>query len=223
MLGAIQTGLCVSSLRCARTLCRCLQTIIWGRRQGQRKKEWRNVLWWWKQINHPVDPSMALFRRYFQSARRLEQPHGTATCRWCGASPTAVDIPVSGTWKTREGRKDRTRILSIVLIAVLAVIGGGMGWHWTICSESSAMVEHLLGFKPWVPHADTYQTVFERVNPEALQRCFLGWVARWLTGRCAGYPDRRVHERALWSRRRSNRPCMWWVPGKWASAPVRPG
>jgi len=27
-------------------------------------------------------------------------------------------------------------------------------------------------------YPDTYRRVFERVNPEALQRCFLGWVSQ---------------------------------------------
>jgi len=56
------------------------------------------------------------------------------------------------------------------------------------------MVRHLLGFKPWGT-ADTYRRVFERVNPEALQRCFLGWVSQVVKQAGAGYPDRRqVHE-----------------------------
>jgi len=69
--------------------------------------------------------------------------------------------------------------LSIVLIAVLAVIGGATGWDdIELYAESSAMVRHLLDLSHGVPHADTYRRVFERVNPEALQRCFLGWVSQ---------------------------------------------
>jgi len=39
------------------------------------------------------------------------------------------------------------------------------------------MVRHLLGFKPWGTPCRHLQTG-ERVNPEALQRCFLGWVSQ---------------------------------------------
>jgi len=40
------------------------------------------------------------------------------------------------------------------------------------------MVSTCLDLSHGVPHADTYRRVFERVNPEALQRCFLGWVSQ---------------------------------------------
>jgi len=56
--------------------------------------------------NHPVDPSMAKgFDATSKSARRLEQPTALQPAV-DGASPTAVDIPVSGL-EDREGCKDR--------------------------------------------------------------------------------------------------------------------
>jgi hypothetical protein len=33
-----------------------------------------------------------------------------------------------------------------------------------------------------IPHADTYRRLFERLNPEALERCFLGWVKQIVAG-----------------------------------------
>jgi len=59
-----------------------------------------------------------------------------------------------------------------------------------------------------VPHADTYRRVFERVNPEALQRCFLGWVSQVvkqagaqvipIDGKCMkGSYDRKKKQSAL--------------------------
>lgn len=36
--------------------------------------------------------------------------------------------------------------------------------------------ETFLDLSHGIPHADTYRRVFERVNPEALQQCFLAWV-----------------------------------------------
>lgn len=68
--------------------------------------------------------------------------------------------------------------LSLVLIAILATIGGATGWEdIEIYAESHQQwLERLLDLKHGIPHADTYRRVFERINPEALQRCFLGWV-----------------------------------------------
>jgi len=53
------------------------------------------------------------------------------------------------------------------------------------------MVSTFLDLSHGVPHADTTRRVFERVNPEALQRCFLGWVGQVVKQAGAGYPDRR--------------------------------
>lgn len=68
--------------------------------------------------------------------------------------------------------------LSIVLIAILATIGGATGWEDIELYAQSHQVwlESFLDLSNGIPHADTYRRVFERVQPEALQRCFLGWV-----------------------------------------------
>jgi len=80
-----------------------------------------------------------------------------------------------------RGCKDRnTHFLSIVLIAVLAVIGGATGWDdiELYAVSHQQWLGTCLDLSHGVPHADTYRRVFERVNPEALQRCFLGWVSQ---------------------------------------------
>lgn len=68
--------------------------------------------------------------------------------------------------------------LSIVMIAILATIGGATGWEdIELYGEShQPWLESFLDLSNGIPHADTYRRVFERVNPEALQRCFLAWV-----------------------------------------------
>jgi hypothetical protein len=68
--------------------------------------------------------------------------------------------------------------LSIVLIAILATIGGATGWEdIELYAESQqAWLETFLDLKNGVPKADTYRRTFERINPEELQECFLGWV-----------------------------------------------
>lgn len=68
--------------------------------------------------------------------------------------------------------------LSIVMIAILAVIGGADGWEdielYAISHEP--WLATFLNLDKGVPHADTYRRVFARLEPSALQECFLGWV-----------------------------------------------
>jgi predicted transposase YbfD/YdcC len=68
--------------------------------------------------------------------------------------------------------------LSIVLISILATIGGATGWEdIELYAEShQAWLGTFLDLKHGVPHADTYRRVFERIAPEALHACCLGWV-----------------------------------------------
>jgi len=68
--------------------------------------------------------------------------------------------------------------LSIVLIAILATIGGAIGWEdIELYAEShQAWLETFLDLSNGIPKADTYRRVFERINPDELQQCFIGWV-----------------------------------------------
>ena len=68
--------------------------------------------------------------------------------------------------------------LSIVLIAILATIGGATGWEdIELYAEShQSWLESFLDLSQGIPHADTYRRVFERIHPESLHRCFLKWV-----------------------------------------------
>jgi predicted transposase YbfD/YdcC len=75
-----------------------------------------------------------------------------------------------------QGREHN--FLSIVLIAILATIGGATGWE-DIEVYAESHEEWLAGFldlSHGIPHADTYRRIFERIAPESLQRCFLKWV-----------------------------------------------
>jgi predicted transposase YbfD/YdcC len=76
----------------------------------------------------------------------------------------------------RQGREHD--FLSIVLIAILAVIAGAEGWDdIELYAESHQVwLEEILELKNGVPHADTYRRVFALINPELLQNCFLGWI-----------------------------------------------
>ena len=68
---------------------------------------------------------------------------------------------------------------SIVSIAILAALGGATGWEdielYAVSHQS--WLETFLDLRNGIPHADTYRRVFERLNPAALQQCFLSWIA----------------------------------------------
>jgi DDE_Tnp_1-associated len=66
--------------------------------------------------------------------------------------------------------------LSIVMIAILAGIGGATGWQdiETYAESHEARLSTLFWLPNGVPHAYTYRRLFERMAPEALERCFLG-------------------------------------------------
>ena len=78
----------------------------------------------------------------------------------------------------RKAKGTEPNFLSIVLIAILATIGGASGWEdIELYAEShQTWLATFLDLKHGVPHADTYRRVFARIPPEALQECFLGWV-----------------------------------------------
>jgi len=69
-------------------------------------------------------------------------------------------------------------LLSIVMIAILGVIGGATGWEdiQTYGESHAAWLSTFLSLPAGIPSADTYRRVFERLDPETLERCFLGWV-----------------------------------------------
>ncbi|MGA7937137.1 MAG: ISAs1 family transposase, partial [Kovacikia sp.] len=78
----------------------------------------------------------------------------------------------------RKPKGTEHNFVSIVVIAILATIGGATGWEdIELYAEShQAWLGTFLDLKHGIPHADTYRRVFALIPPEALQECFLGWV-----------------------------------------------
>ena len=68
--------------------------------------------------------------------------------------------------------------LSIVMIAILATIGGASGWEdiETYGESHEQWLSSFLSLPRGIPHADTYRRVFERIEPAALEQCFYKWV-----------------------------------------------
>ena len=67
----------------------------------------------------------------------------------------------------KQGREHD--FLSIVMIAILAVIGGAQGWEdIELYAESHQQwLAELLDLRNGVPHADTYRRVFALIEPES--------------------------------------------------------
>lgn len=70
-------------------------------------------------------------------------------------------------------------LVSIVMIALLATIGGATGWE-EIEVYGISHQRWLSSFLelPWgIPSADTYRRVFELISPAAFERSFNGWLS----------------------------------------------
>jgi predicted transposase YbfD/YdcC len=107
--------------------------------------------------------------------------------------PPAIDAAsVQQQWQSQFAELEDPRgrqgvehpFLSIVMIAILATIGGATGWEdiATYGESHETWLSTLFSLPNGIPHADTYRRLFERLNPEALERCFLGWVNQIVEG-----------------------------------------
>ena len=115
-------------------------------------------------------------------------PQGTAKQRRPSPGlPPAIDAEaVQQQWQSHFAELEDPRgsqgvehpFLSIVMIAILAVIGGASGWDdiETYAESHEIWLSTLFCLPNGVPHADTYRRLFERIAPEALEGCFLRWV-----------------------------------------------
>jgi predicted transposase YbfD/YdcC len=100
---------------------------------------------------------------------------------------SAVDAEeIQGAWmmqfkslKDPRGKQGiEHEFLSIVIIAVLSTLAGGVGWEdMELYGEShQKWLGTFLNLRNGIPSPDTYRRLFERIEPEELQECFLGWV-----------------------------------------------
>ena len=87
----------------------------------------------------------------------------------------------------KDPRVERTKkhqLTDILVIAILAVIAGAKGWedieNYGISKQQ--WLEEFLALPNGIPSDDTFRRrVFEFINPEALNRCFLSWVETLVT------------------------------------------
>lgn len=81
----------------------------------------------------------------------------------------------------KDPRVERTKkhqLTDILIIAILAVIAGAQGWedieNYGISKQQ--WLEEFLALPNGIPSDDTFRRVFEFIDPEGLNRCFLKWV-----------------------------------------------
>jgi predicted transposase YbfD/YdcC len=78
----------------------------------------------------------------------------------------------------RVARTQKHKLTDILIIALLAVIGGGEGWedmeNYGIAKEQ--WLREFLELPNGIPSDDTFRRVFERIQPESLEKCLSQWL-----------------------------------------------
>ena len=73
--------------------------------------------------------------------------------------------------------------MSVVMIAILATIGGARGWEdieiYGVSHEN--WLSSFLNLPFGIPSADTYRRLFERISPTAMERSFNSWLNSLVT------------------------------------------
>src|SRR5512143_2916552 len=120
-----------------------------------------------------------------------------------------------------DPRIDRSRLhdlLDIVAIAICAVVAGAESWDdiEVFGNAKHAWLGTFLALPNGIPSHDTFRRLFERLDPDEFQRCFLRWIEA-------------LHEA---TGPRASRPYTWSTPGRppttscsgrspWARSPTR--
>ncbi len=90
----------------------------------------------------------------------------------------ALIIALASIEDPRCGWKVEHRLIDILVIAVCAVLGEAETFEdialYGRCKQ--AWLAQFLALPNGIPSHDTFRRVFTLVDPEAFERCFLGWV-----------------------------------------------
>jgi predicted transposase YbfD/YdcC len=79
----------------------------------------------------------------------------------------------------RRRARRRHLLLDIILMALCAVIAGANSWQdiETFGHQRQEWLRRFLELPNGIPSHDTFERVFDWLDPEAFQRCFRAWVA----------------------------------------------
>jgi predicted transposase YbfD/YdcC len=78
----------------------------------------------------------------------------------------------------RRQHLKRHLLIDIIVIAICAVIAGADDWQQivTFARHRHAWLQTFLALPNGIPSHDTFERVFERLDPQAFQACFTQWV-----------------------------------------------
>jgi predicted transposase YbfD/YdcC len=78
----------------------------------------------------------------------------------------------------RRAHLRQHRLIDLVVIALCAVICGANDWQQvvTFATHRRAWLETFLALPNGIPSHDTFERVFDRLDPQAFQACFRRWV-----------------------------------------------
>ena len=81
---------------------------------------------------------------------------------------------------SRQEQGKRHQLLEVITIAVCAIIAGGEGWtDMELFAQTKAdWLGSFLVLKHGLPSDDTFRRVFEGIDPEKFQKCFMEWIAK---------------------------------------------
>lgn len=78
----------------------------------------------------------------------------------------------------RDNQGKRHLLLDVITIAICTIIAGGEGWTdmELFGQTKEAWFRSFLELPHGIPSDDTFRRVFERIDPEKFQKCFMNWV-----------------------------------------------
>jgi predicted transposase YbfD/YdcC len=79
----------------------------------------------------------------------------------------------------RRRHRRMHRLIDIVVIAISAVIAGAEDWHQvvTFARRRQDWLKQFLALPHGIPSHDTFERVFDRIDPKPFQACFQEWIA----------------------------------------------
>jgi predicted transposase YbfD/YdcC len=94
-------------------------------------------------------------------------------------SPVAVTHYFKRLRDPRKNRRKRHLLIDIIVIALCAIIGGANNWQQiaTFAKCRHAWLQTFLALPNGIPSHDTFERVFDCVDPQAFQACFQQWIA----------------------------------------------
>src|SRR5271165_3141915 len=98
--------------------------------------------------------------------------------RTMSRSPLSVTHYFARLCDPRRNHLKRHLLIDIIVIALCGVISGADDWQQivTFAHQRRSWLETFLGLPNGIPSHDTLERVFDRLDPQAFQACFRGWV-----------------------------------------------